>query len=408
METQGSPAESTTALYDAHHGLFVPPHASPSSSYPSPSISCPIFGIDEHGTTPQEVVLKSPKRRRSDDEYFANDGNEKYDSAEDEISDRLDHQEKPRFACPLYKKNPFLHMDCLNLKLTRIRDVKQHIQRRHCPSTFYCPTCYQTFPSMNHRDHHIRARLCQPRSAPLIDELNSVSQEAQGLLKKRATALTPIKQWDQIWEILFKDAPIPSNRYLGSMFEETISMMRDFWKTEGGDIVPDLIQRANSPGKSEEISALLGDLFNEVQVRFEQRVRGHGSVKNSPSPPCDNFLEKPTVSAKSEVKPSVESQAVSDPLEGFASSSYLPSNPPTSPVGTTTTYMSYDDRFSDNDYSDLAQIDFSWFDPSQQEQANLLLGVGFAATESPNDILWTSIIGGGQNHNYHDHAELLP
>ena len=87
------------------------------------------------------------------------------------------------FACPFFIKSPDKFLECRKFKLSRIRDVKQHIWRRH-QRPLYCPRCYDEFPSELARDEHVRApQQCEHRPAPLIE---GVTDEQQKLLRKRS------------------------------------------------------------------------------------------------------------------------------------------------------------------------------------------------------------------------------
>ncbi|KAH7130909.1 hypothetical protein EDB81DRAFT_807673 [Dactylonectria macrodidyma] len=193
--------------------------------------------------------------------------------------------EASAFACPFFRMFPIRHMDCVNRKLTRIRDVKQHIQRRHSQEQvdFYCPTCYEIFPSAIPRDVHVRSRGCDAPAYPGGDNSEGASLEAQHLLKSRVDrTLTQVDQWFAIWDILFKDKSRPANPYLGTVMEETMRMIRVFSRQEAPQLVPAVLESNKMPGREDgNLVPLLLDLLEKVQDRFEQRTR-ESSTANSP------------------------------------------------------------------------------------------------------------------------------
>ncbi len=70
---------------------------------------------------------------------------------------------KPLLACPFYKWDAHKYHDCLRYGLRRIKDVKQHVYRRHTKPDLYCAVCYQVFSSADARDAHVRGMDCSQR-----------------------------------------------------------------------------------------------------------------------------------------------------------------------------------------------------------------------------------------------------
>lgn len=178
------------------------------------------------------------------------------------------------FACPFYRRDPRMYRECMYRKLTRIRDVKQHIQRRHTPASS-CPVCYSTFPSTKEGAEHIRERKCQPREVASLNFVNGISIEAQEQLKHRVDrTVTAEKQWYEVWDILFKGVPRPDKAYLGTVMEETVGMMRDFWKQEGVQAGAEFLQgHGVSFDDVADIQQLMVGLFDHVHTQFELQTR---------------------------------------------------------------------------------------------------------------------------------------
>ncbi|KAK2617031.1 hypothetical protein QQS21_000125 [Conoideocrella luteorostrata] len=176
-----------------------------------------------------------------------------------------------KFACPFYRLLPMRHIDCVNLRLTRIRDVKQHLYRRHTQTTFYCPLCYQSFTSPHSRDGHIRSLYCKRRHPSAVD---GISEKARRRLSVRVDRdLPPDKQWYTIWDILFPGMPKPTTPYLGSVIDEIFGMLRDFWRQEHTRIAVDLFSTTCAPrGNHQMIETLVTEIFDKVQERFQQQA----------------------------------------------------------------------------------------------------------------------------------------
>lgn len=265
---------------------YVSHQASSEGTSPPPS------STNKHATETQHQPAQ-PKRRRKSEDQGGGDEDDENGSGDDRSAGRGTKKRRKEdgtrpFACPFYKKDPYNHIECKKYTLVRVRDVKQHLHRRHSQPALYCPSCYQTFSSPPYRDDHIRSRSCRSRSPPTMDGLNGISPEAQRLLGHRVDrSLTPYDQWYCIWEILFPGEPRPRDPYLGTLFEENFDMMRNLWTQEGYDIVRELLQRRGEKGEgliSTEglLQGEIIELFNEVQDRLEQKVqRGRPAQSSS-------------------------------------------------------------------------------------------------------------------------------
>lgn len=185
------------------------------------------------------------------------------------------------FACPFYRMDPMRHMDCVNLKLSRIRDVKQHINRRHTQGPHYCPECWSTFSTVDPWEKHIKARSCEAAVSGDRTSILGVSEDMQKDLGKRVDKkLSSSEQWYTILKVLFKDTTKKPNPYVGTVVEETVGMMRDHWEQDGADIIHDVLERKNIPNQcAGHLSVLMKDLFDEVQKRFEQKTRRSGAIE---------------------------------------------------------------------------------------------------------------------------------
>lgn len=127
-------------------------------------------------------------------------------------------------ACPFSKLDGNRYYGCLKFELRRMKDVKQHISRKHLSPEFYCPRCWQTFPDRGKRDEHARVVSCANQTKPFF---LGVSDEQRDQLKRSTgRGATTEKQWYDVWQILFQDKPKPSSVYRGNFMEETLSYFR--------------------------------------------------------------------------------------------------------------------------------------------------------------------------------------
>ncbi|KAK4208576.1 hypothetical protein QBC37DRAFT_296363, partial [Rhypophila decipiens] len=161
------------------------------------------------------------------------------DGADDDDDESNRGAQTLSFACPYYRLNPVAHQQCLNYTLKRIRDMKQHLARRHYGPTFYCPACHRAFATIKIRDDHIRGRTCEPRSSPTNNNIDGVSPTAQELLKQRVDrTVSAEEQWHAVYEILFgKPGARRVDPYIRSVVRETLSMVRAFLRTTGSKII---------------------------------------------------------------------------------------------------------------------------------------------------------------------------
>lgn len=87
------------------------------------------------------------------------------------------------FACPFWKKEARKHRDCFSMKLSRIRDVKQHLLRRHTPE-FYCQRCFTIFKDRNTLTLHVMGTDRCPSG--LGQKLDGISNEQSLALRKKS------------------------------------------------------------------------------------------------------------------------------------------------------------------------------------------------------------------------------
>lgn len=144
-----------------------------------------------------------------------------------DLADEDAHGAQPKqlLACPFSKLDGNRYYGCLKFELRRVKDVKQHIVRKHLTPEFYCPRCYRTFPDRSRRDKHGRAALCETQPAPRFE---GISDEQREKLKRTVNrGADTVQQWHDVWEILFPGKDKPSSIYLGNFMEETLGYIRN-------------------------------------------------------------------------------------------------------------------------------------------------------------------------------------
>lgn len=156
-----------------------------------------------------------------------------------------DDSKKRLFACPFYKSDPDTYRDCRRFELTRVKDVKQHLQRKHCPPS-YCNRCYKVFGTKESLADHQRGEdRCERRDGPLPGSISE--QQWEQLNQQYQSRGKPVeKQWEDFWHILFPGRDPPRSVYQDSELEETISRMLVFWSINKEDIASRSVRKAGT------------------------------------------------------------------------------------------------------------------------------------------------------------------
>lgn len=131
-------------------------------------------------------------------------------------------------ACPFWKYNPYTkYRSCGTYTLKRIRDVKQHLTRRHMP-TLYCQVCYVIFQERDRLEEHIETRSCRRTPGSKLD---GISPTTDRILRGRSNPkLSTEQQWFDIWNFLFPDKPRPFSSYNDPVLSAHIGDFREYWQ----------------------------------------------------------------------------------------------------------------------------------------------------------------------------------
>ncbi|KXH34260.1 hypothetical protein CNYM01_01065 [Colletotrichum nymphaeae SA-01] len=131
-------------------------------------------------------------------------------------------------ACPFGKMSPSKYSACSRFQLKRIRDVKQHLKRKHTPDD-YCNRCLSIFDDEESLTQHVS----QPdgfgcQLAPEGRMLDGITHRQSRDLSRKANAeLSEEQQWFAIWDIVFPQKPRPESAYLDSAFAMQVCLFRE-------------------------------------------------------------------------------------------------------------------------------------------------------------------------------------
>lgn len=130
-------------------------------------------------------------------------------------------------ACPYYLYDRIRHSDCLNTRLRRLSDVREHVLERAHNQVVHCPACGITFPgrtskARQQRDAHVRAEICEP--SPLPFNYPGITEDEDRRIREiarhtRTTQYNEVQRWFTIWDFLFPGEPRPDSPYLTELPE---------------------------------------------------------------------------------------------------------------------------------------------------------------------------------------------
>jgi hypothetical protein len=139
------------------------------------------------------------------------------------------HEKKARsqFACPFQRLDPLKHHECLKYALHRIKDVKQHLYRRHKQPDYYCARCFHIFTTADAREEHVRSKNCDNLEAPKFEGITDMQKKR--LNKTSSRGLDPQEQWFSMWDIIFPNKSRPSSVMIGNYIAEMVPLLRNLW-----------------------------------------------------------------------------------------------------------------------------------------------------------------------------------
>ncbi|KAK1487821.1 hypothetical protein CTAM01_11667 [Colletotrichum tamarilloi] len=179
-------------------------------------------------------------------------------------------------ACPLFRKDPRRYAACAKSRLRRIRDVKQHLRRKHTRPEYYCPTCWETYSGPDERDAHLIQRSC---NGPEGSGPPWISREQDTLLEGRVPNGSTAQQWFSVWDIVCpgQTRPEPPFCFLGRMVEDISTFRRELWETKGSEIIEDLVSQREAT-LQEPLTEETRSLLQRCIMDAVRRVLEHPDV----------------------------------------------------------------------------------------------------------------------------------
>ncbi|KAK1835682.1 hypothetical protein QBC39DRAFT_368185 [Podospora conica] len=290
-------------------------------------------------------ALRKPDDEDEDDEY--------HQSPPASRADPFSEDQGPAFACPFFKKDSIAHQACYRFRLTRIRDVKQHIGRKHS-MPIYCPLCFNILPNERERDDHVREKRCPEKP---FDRPEGTTEEQKRKLGRRAPATQSREdQWYGIFYILFDESvERPLSPYLeidGVLYHGALSLQK-YIEGDGVQVLDTLLSEQNAvtwniPYGEEDAAAFRHHILERaVRVMFQnwEARMGRGATTVAESLPTtseptqgssDIYPMTPSSTAASQAgtsaaTPQARSHLPLRPLGGPLGNSSGPPGPPLAP-----------------------------------------------------------------------------
>lgn len=212
-----------------------------------------------------------------------------------DLADEDTHGAQPNqlLACPFSKLDGNRYHGCLKFELRRVKDVKQHISRKHSTPEFYCPRCWHTFPDRVRRDEHVRVASCEMKPAPPFEGISD--QQREQLKRTVNRGATTVQQWYDVWDILFPGKDRPSSIYLGNFMEETLGYIRN--RCQDGTLEARLSTLRNRHGEAVG-TELAKDVVTVVSDWFHAVIDNtHAGCESGPVETDDTFSQSDTSSS---------------------------------------------------------------------------------------------------------------
>lgn len=165
-----------------------------------------------------------------------------------------------KLACPFQKQDPHKHHECLKYVLHRIKDVKQHVYRRHKQPDYYCARCGDIFKTADERDGHSRRENCETLAVP---EFEGISEKQKNRLNKSSSrGVDPQEQWFEMWDIIFPNKLRPSSAWVGSYMEEMVPLLRGLWNHKSSTILARAQKEQPRPFDSGFLDSVVVSIFD--------------------------------------------------------------------------------------------------------------------------------------------------
>lgn len=261
-----------------------------SSTSSNPSKSCSGFQRNDNG------VSRGGKRGRSNDqdEDWDDGGFRRPPRPTKRPTRSQDRQCARILACPFWKLDSQVNRACFRMKLSRIGDVKLHLNRKHKqPASEYCQRCWIAFENKAHKNAHLSdesGQRCRynPAARPAgIDNAMAVS-----LSKKSKRDQSIEDRWFAIWDIVFPDQPRPSSPYIDDSLTEDATQLQEIIVNRWPSILASIYDEFGGSVASTDsdrlarenlIRATLARLLDEFSAE-QARMRSARSASSHQSP----------------------------------------------------------------------------------------------------------------------------
>lgn len=218
-----------------------------------------IKNLDAHSEDPPRSPPARPAGRRKSRAHRPG-----ADTIPDSMRDR-------RFlTCPFVWYDPVAYRKCLQYELERIRDVKQHLRRKHMKPLF-CGRCKVVFADeAGLKKHSEQPQHCEVRVVKEPDGITTGQRECLADYPKDRNDV--VAQWNTIWNVVFPSHPDlrPHSPFTDESRPEAIASLVAFFQKE---LRPILMRDRRTRHVVEEVlaGALLGVGAWEAAMRPGQQ-----------------------------------------------------------------------------------------------------------------------------------------
>ncbi|KAH7028078.1 uncharacterized protein B0I36DRAFT_146906 [Microdochium trichocladiopsis] len=199
-----------------------------------------------NGLSPTHNRRKRPKfshAGRDDDEDNGDDDGGRSPDPNSTRKKQSLNESTVTFSCPFLKKDSTKHGECSKYMLSRIRDVKQHLGRKH-QMPIYCPRCIETFSDEDSRDEHNRNVDCERSQLGKPEGITEAQKKALG--KKAPANQSQEEQWYGIFDILFPNHPRPASPYIDSALLRNAFVYQSFLASNGPRILSSILESSGA------------------------------------------------------------------------------------------------------------------------------------------------------------------
>jgi hypothetical protein len=163
------------------------------------------------------------------------EGNDQYCTSDDSFVIIPTLERYFHYRCPFHASNPRKYQSCLvHHELHSIESVIKHVKRHHARPP-YCPRCSKVFETVSKCDRHILDRRCRARPLKIPDGVNFYHKSR--LSKKDNHQLSDQSRWERIYKRIFPESAHCPSPYLDTGAGLAVSMVRDFWRLQGQDVI---------------------------------------------------------------------------------------------------------------------------------------------------------------------------